>query len=336
MNLPPRGIRSRSAFTLIELLIVIGIIGVLIGLLLPAVQQAREAARKAQCANNLRQIGIAIQSYETTHRMLPPAVTYRNDVPDYGGWFSIHVQVLPYLDQRPLYDSINFQIGVWPMDGFPVSDSRSRNNVFNTTAIHTSLSLLLCPSDAGAFPTTGNNYRGNAGIGPEFGPNAEHPESGNGLFPEIGRVRSSQIPDGLSHTAAVSERLQGSGSSGAIDRDRDAFQFNYIAYSPDDIIKACAIAARPGHSGDTALGKWWFFTGKEFTLYNHAQVPNGRIPDCTLGWSIPATGMFSARSWHHGGVNVLMGDGSTRFVSEGIHQAVWRGLGSRNGGELVD
>jgi prepilin-type N-terminal cleavage/methylation domain-containing protein/prepilin-type processing-associated H-X9-DG protein len=294
MKLASRGPGSRPAFTLIELLIVIGIIGVLIGLLLPAVQQARESARRAQCSNNLKQIGIAIHSYEATHGMLPPAVTYRNDVPDYGGWFSIHVHLLPYLDQRPLYESINFQIGVWGTDLFLMVDPRSRNNVYNSTAIHTSVPLFLCPSDAGAFSLTGNNYRGNAGIGPEYGPNAEHPESGNGLFPEIGRVRVSQVPDGMSHTSAVCERLQGSGYENTVDRTRDAFRQIGIAYSPAD------------------------------------------IPDCTYGSAIPATGMFSARSWHQGGVNVLMGDGSTRFVSEGIQQAVWRGFGSRNGGELVE
>jgi prepilin-type N-terminal cleavage/methylation domain-containing protein len=331
---------ARAAFTLIELTVVLGIIGILIGLLLPAVQQAREAARSARCANNLRQIGIALQSYESAHGILPPACTYRNDrARDYGGFFSIHVHLLPFLDQRPTFDAINFQVGVWPTDLYAMRDPRDIVNVINHTAIHTHIATFLCPSDAGPFPRFGNSYRGNTGLGPDYGTNAEHPDSANGLFPILGIVRTSHVTDGLSHTAAFCERLQGSARTSNFSPERDAF--GMAAYSfgftADDLLKTCAISARPSAKyGYTACGKWWFFTGLEQTLYNHAQVPNGRIPDCDQGGALPAIGMFTARSWHHGGVNLLMGDGSTRFVSETVHPAVWRGFGSRNGGELVD
>ena len=105
----------------------------------------------------------------------------------------------------------------------------------------------------------------------------------------------------------------------------------------DQLLIACAIAARPGNApGFVDSGRWWFWTGRERTLYNQAQVPNGSIPDCTYGGMTPMIDMATARSPHPGGVNVLMGDGSGRFVSDSIAQPVWRAFGTRNGGELVD
>ena len=83
-------------------------------------------------------------------------------------------------------------------------------------------------------------------------------------------------------------------------------------------------------------GLWWFWTGKDQTLYTHTQPPNGRIVDCLTSGQQPPSGMVTARSMHPGGVNALMGDGSVRFVSDSIDPAVWRGLGTRNGAELVD
>jgi prepilin-type processing-associated H-X9-DG protein len=105
----------------------------------------------------------------------------------------------------------------------------------------------------------------------------------------------------------------------------------------DDLITSCRIAARPENNakGYVSSGASWFCTGPDLTLYNHAQAPNGKVPDGLL-MALPPFGMATARSRHLGGVNVLMGDGSTRFVGETINQDVWRGLGTRNGQELVD
>ncbi|MGC8643129.1 MAG: DUF1559 domain-containing protein, partial [Isosphaeraceae bacterium] len=260
-------------------------------------------------------------------------------IPDYGGYYAVHTRLLPYLDQAPLFNSINFIIGTWPTETFyvqPLVTDSLRNNA-NLTALNCSLRVFLCPSDSGAFKDTGNNYRGNAGVGPMWGTNAEHPDSGNGLFPEIGPVRISQVSDGLSHTAAFSERLRGSGAKTNPSTTRDPFRSIDIVLTADDLLKACRVAAQPTNTERYVLsGKRWFWVGKEYTLYNHAQAPNGQIPDCTTGGTLPATGMWTARSWHYGGVNALMGDGSVRFITDSISTAVWRGLGTRNGGELVE
>ena len=107
--------------------------------------------------------------------------------------------------------------------------------------------------------------------------------------------------------------------------------------SADELLTGCLAAARLGATPTfTRGGRWWFWLGRERTLYTHTQQPNGRVPDCLHPNMNPPYGMATARSWHHGGVNVLIGDGSTRFVRETIDVSTWRGFGTRSGGELVD
>jgi prepilin-type N-terminal cleavage/methylation domain-containing protein/prepilin-type processing-associated H-X9-DG protein len=326
-------------FTLIELLAVTGIIGVLVGLLMPAVQQAREAARRAACQNNLRQIGIAVQHYHEAWECLPPSFVDSPD-PEYGGYYAIHTSLLPAIEQIHLFNAINFETGTWPTDSFdyyPTNILRSRNAV-NSTVMESKVALWLCPSDGGGVAATGNNYRGNAGVGPAYGTNAEHPDSGNGVFPEIGAIRIAFITDGLSHTAMFSERLRGTGNRTRLSPTRDMFKLRAFVLTADDLLLGCRVAARPSALGDgyVLAGKRWFWTGREHTLYTHAQSPNGRVPDCTLGNALPHGEMSTARSNHNGGVNALMADGSVRFVLDSIQTEVWRGLGTRAGNELVD
>ncbi|RUL88321.1 DUF1559 domain-containing protein [Tautonia sociabilis] len=335
---------DRSAFSLIELLVVIGILGLLAALLMPAVQSAREAARRAMCQNNLHQIGLALHAYHDANTTFPPATTaYGVRARCYGGLYSIHTRLLPYLDQRPLFDAINFDTGTWPtishLSHGPAGCHDS--NIFNLTVMETQMDLFLCPSDGGPFAETGNSYRGNVGVGSHWGVTAEHPDSGNGIFPEAdGPISISRVPDGLSHTVAFSERLRGSGREGRLSPERDVFSFadGLIVLTADDLLKVCRISARPSNpqEGFVRTGRRWFWTGRGNTLYNHAQAPNGVIPDCTAGGPVIETDMFTARSWHRGGVHALMADGSLRFVSETIATPVWRGFGSRNGREPVD
>jgi len=158
---------GKAGFTLIELLVAIGIISILIGLLLPAVHAARESARRARCLNNLHQIGIAVQAYHDASGCYPPALSQLNS-PNYGGYYSIHVRLLSFLEQGVVFNAINFETGTWPTDSFyysPLASQRALNRS-NATAMNRSVGVFLCPSDAGAFQTTGNNYRGNAGVGP--------------------------------------------------------------------------------------------------------------------------------------------------------------------------
>lgn len=332
---------KRPGFTLIETMAVIGIISILIALLLPAVQSAREAARRLQCQNNLHQLGVATQAYIGVSQCFPPAVTQLTDI-QYGGFFSIQVHLLPYLERAPVFDAINFAVGTWPLNAlgaYPGSYMVNISNASNATLMNLQVSNFLCPSDGGAFAATGNNYRGNVGVGPDWGTLAEFPDSGNGLFPEVGPVWISQVPDGLSHTVLFSERLRGSGltKAGGLDPARDIYSNAIPDYTADQLLKACRIASRPSNRhGSTSSGEMWFWTGRNNTLFNHAQTPNGLIPDCAFGGSIPPTDMSTARSLHPGGVNAAMGDGSVRFYQETIASAVWRAFGTRNGGEVVD
>lgn len=327
-------------FTLVEGLVCVGVLSLLMALVLPAVQASREAARRSQCQNNLHQFGLALHSYIASYNCLPPVITSRklSEQQWYHGLYSVHCRLLPSLGQASLYNSINFQVGTFPTDTFLFAPAGSlrRLNEANSTVYQSGVSFFLCPSDGGPFERTGNNYRGNTGVGPWGSIWAESPDSGNGLFPEIGWVTPARVPDGLSHTIAFAERLRGSGHEPP-DASRDMFRRMGIVNTADQLLKACRIAGRPtGEPAYVTNGQWWFWAGRERTLYNHAQIPNGSIPDCTYGGSVPALDMATARSAHAGGVNVLMGDGSGRFVLDSIAQPVWRGLGTRNGRELVD
>ncbi len=328
-----------QGFTLIELTVVCAIIALLIALLLPAIQSAREAARRTQCSSNLRQIGIGINNYLEVTGCYPPNVL--NFYREPRKFFSVHSRLLPYLDDQPLYNAINFTVSAYPdvwgysANMWPPAWAKDDETV-NTTVRYSQVAVFLCPSDGGAFAGTGTNYRGNTGVGLNYQQTAEEPDSGNGMLAEFGLVTPARVPDGMSHTALFSERLRGSGGT-AVDPTRDTFNLQSLVFTADELLLACRAAARPTNPMIyLENGRYWFWTGRERTLYNHAQVPNGTIPDGMYAQILTARGMATARSNHPDGVNVLMGDGSCRFVTEIISQAVWRGLGTRNGGELVD
>ena len=330
----------RGGFTLIELLVVIGILCILIALLLPAAHSAREAARRSACANNLRQIGLAVQAYHDVFQCYPsvtsiglrgsgpPNFSNPDANPSYVGQYSVQARLLPYLDLRPLYDAVNFDHDDQTLNG-------GRATPANLTAFRTTIPLFLCPSDSSPSPAHNNNYRACMGVGGSLATWVETPDSGNGLFPIVGFVSSAFVPDGLSHTSAFSERVRGSFRE--FQPARDSLQAPLIVRTADDLLTACRIAA---HRRETQ-GAWlrhggeWSGTSSQFTLYCHAQTPNGRVVDCQRPAEV-VFAMATARSPHPGGVNLLMGDGSSRFVAETVSSAVWRGFGSRNGHELVD
>ena len=335
--------RRPIGFTLIETLVCISIIGLLTSLLLPAVQSAREAARRAKCANNLKQIGLRMHSYHAANNCFP------HEINDYshsnaGGAMmggpqpcSALVRLLPFLEQRALFSSVNFDVEAYPVAGYPP-------NPANDTVFNTRLSVFLCPTDArGRATPHGNNYRGNFGVGPCFNTTAESPDSANGFFNFPMTLRASSFSDGLSHTVAYSERLIGSGgvqrgAGGVGSAERDfgdlSIESSAASRSPDYALEWCRVAAVTNFPDFTNAGYTWVLASRKTTIYCHAQEPNGPIPDAIAS---PATmGIATARSWHHGGVNALMGDGSTRFVPDGISRMVWRALGTRSGGELVE
>ncbi len=339
--------RSRAAFTIIELLVVIAVIGILAGLLLPAVQSSRAAARRAQCANNLKQIGLALHAYHASSGCYPLDFnTYSSSVytqavrcpPSQGRvqWLSSLSRILPYIDHSAVYNSINFGMEPCPPPSGFVPDP------IQATAAGTTIATFLCPSDAlsGSGPGR-NNYRGNVGVGPAVALSAESPDSGNGYFTYPGYTTAASFPDGLSHTAAFSERLVGTGGHEQAVAERDLSNLDGIPLrclekDADNALRCCSLASRTSFAAFTQAGWLWILAGRMQTTYCHAQEPNGRIADGAGSAHSAGWGVTTARSWHRGGVNVLMGDGSTRFVTEHVQRTVWRALGSRNGGELVE
>lgn len=339
---PTLRVRSnRSAITLVETMVSLSVIAFMTALLLPAVQSAREAARRAQCSNNLKQLALAMHGYSEVHGMLPPPVTtsdLRFEKP-WSGLLSIYTRMLPHLDQGPLYHSINFVVETGPPSApgiHYVLPRDAQTLPIHSTAYLTRLAVLLCPSDGGVLEETGCNYRGNTGVGPFNSQWPEYPDSGNGLFPEMEIVRLARVRDGLSHTVAFSERLRGTGIQDDPDPSRNYFNLLSIPPTADALLLASRVAARPSNVNFHDGGRYWFWTGREWTLFNHAQEPNGQIPDGLPGSMVGAVGQATARSMHPGGVNAVMGDGSVRFVLDSIARPVWRGLGTRAGGELVD
>jgi prepilin-type processing-associated H-X9-DG protein len=244
------------------------------------------------------------------------------------------VRLLPYLDQSALYASVNFEVQMYPITLF-----RDIPYPANQTAHSTVLAVYLCPTDGALTPTPyGSNYRGNYGIGPYPATNSSVYDSGNGFYSMTPVVLSpASFPDGLAHTVAYSERLRGTGKSEVIAPARD---FGDIQQLPscvdrdaDFALMCCRLASRTFPAWRTA-GFTWFLGDFDCTAYNHAQEPNGAIPDATTFEG--AFGIVTARSLHLGGVNAVMGDGSVRFVTSTISRKVWRGLGTRNGDELVE
>lgn len=315
---------SRTAFTLVELLVCIAIIGTLVALLLPAVQAAREAARRSGCVNNLRQIGIALQNYESARKHFPAG---RGD--PLPGVFSTFAYLLPYVEHSTLKDQISFN---QPPTTFTVG-ATVYDGAINEAAATTRVNLFICPSDAAGGSISGSiygatNYAANAGSGMVDLGNLK---TADGVFFTASAIRFKDIVDGSSQTAAFSERLLGSGGiiSGPASADSPHLMLQLAAGS-DPTPTNCAAAA-----GDTFTerGSKWILGNYGNTLYDHYYAPNPAEWDCMNIQQQKA--LLSARSSHPGGVNVQHCDGSVEFIGDDIAVAIWRAASTRNGHELV-
>lgn len=332
--------RHRAGFTLIETLVVVAIIGILAGLTLMAVQSARESARRVRCAANLRQIGLAMLHYQAATGVFPTAMAEADDRTQDGPgpwprlfYYSPFVRILPALEQRPLFDSINLQL------------PQAAISPENATAAAATIDVFLCPSDGAAAPggTGPMNYRACTGAGYyPFGAPGRPGEAG--LFEAERWVRPAEVRDGLSTTAMVSEKLLGGGDPGGWDRRRD-FWYAGIQNDPTNPLPTAAVVAACGAGPPrpaffSKAGATWFIDGFENTYYNHAMPPNASTPDCSTfdAFDGPGkgagSGAFAARSFH-GGVNFVAADGSVHRAGDGIDPTVWRALSTRAGGDVV-
>lgn len=330
MNTPTSWNKRPTAFTLVELLVVITIIGILIALLLPAVQAAREAARRAQCANNLKQISLAAHNYHSQYDRLPASA--------YGCcWGTWQVAVLPFTEQAALFEGYHAGSMQYPAE-FYTPDGRYYYSTMNLPVTTQRLSSFTCPSDnlefttiLGAGTLTKHNYAANNGnTGYAF-------EGTTGPVASIGSVvfggapfvityptpagpvkymRFADITDGLSNTLMFAEVIQG----------------------PTQVAV-----------GYDLRGFTWWGNGSAFETY---LPPNSNAPDVMPETNycqdlpergLPCAGqrtsampaMFASRSRHPNGVNVSLCDGSTTFINDTIAIETWRALGTSKGGELI-
>ncbi len=310
----------RRGLTLIEALVVIGIIGLLIGLLLPAVQAAREAARRTRCAANLRQLGFALQAYESTYGYYPPFATISTN-------YSPQVLLLPHLEQSNVYDSINLSLNSCTVEYLPPA---------NATAASTVIAAFLCPSDPGTgsalfeslgLPLASNSYRGNAGV-------CTLCDQDNLGLINIFAVRQASVVDGLSNTLAFSEKSVGSpGGSRSPARDWYAYLDVFLPETAQGWIDGCTRIAA-GSLAHNNTGRTWLTYGGYYTEFFTLVPPNSTLADCGHS-SANGHGIFGARSDHPGGVNAAMADGSVRWTSSTIAGPTWRALGTRGGLEVT-
>jgi len=328
LRLPLTG--SRGGFTLIELLVVVAVIAILVGLILPAVQAAREAARRVQCTNNLKQMGLALANYETAKLVYPFGVGGGGPPGREPRW-STHSQLLPFLEQGELFNALNFAGVPWLHD--PVYSAANR------TALTTGVAGFLCPSDTDQITELSglahNNYRACAGTLPL---NLEKDflvpggkGRNNGAFWFQSAISPSHFRDGASSTAAFSERCLGNSAR------PDPRSDHYMTGSS---VEACRGAGLPATSRLADPYEWsgerWGDGNALYTRYYHILPP--QMPSCLLAgthdYGNPV--VITATSRHPGGVNMLTADGSVRFVKETVAEPVWKALGTIAGQEIVD
>jgi prepilin-type N-terminal cleavage/methylation domain-containing protein/prepilin-type processing-associated H-X9-DG protein len=356
----------RTGFTLIELLVVIAVIAVLIALLLPAVQAAREAARRGQCLNNLRQIGLALNNYETTVGSFPAGAIYYNATDGNTNacqgihssrGFGAFAFVLAQMEQSNAYNAINFNLasggtnGLW--GGIPVGQ-------INHTGLITRINSYVCPSDSPQTPNFDPNnpysqasYACSAGtwniVAYFSGPDCWQQDYGNGAFDDYTAYRSADITDGLSQTIFVGETSRFLNDpdpqfnswtrpgyfqvSANFDPTGETFRPQGFAFEVPKINANLFPGDYPGGFGIGNLPS---------TPGPNPLPPGTPWPDTSdyKAWllNIPLYsqyGQWGFRSRHPGGANFLFGDGSARFLKDSIDLASFRALGTRSFGEVV-
>jgi prepilin-type N-terminal cleavage/methylation domain-containing protein len=357
----------RGAFTLVELLVVIAIIGILIALLLPAVQSARESARRTQCVNNLKQFGLALHNYCDVNKRFPPCqINLENanpplaNDPDYIAWqaanggatippayhaWNQHSFLLPYFEKSDIAEKIDYDYA----PGDP------QNQINGTSPQNNRIGMFICPSDPHSnlrFGAIGkNNYRACMGRHTVNNLNSDGfflAHTGAKAVKFRNRKDFSKwgnaphdIIDGLSNTAAFSERCIGDGvdstAGGAYYFKGDVVhESTGVVTNINNTVafRDACLANTSTADVDSLGGQNWVNANYRISLYNHVMTPNTRT--CNDNPAGGGEGAFPATSQHPGGVNLLLGDGSTRFIREGVSWNIWQALAGKKDGVAVN
>jgi prepilin-type N-terminal cleavage/methylation domain-containing protein/prepilin-type processing-associated H-X9-DG protein len=334
----------RRGFTLIELLVVIAIIAVLISLLLPAVQAAREAARRIQCANNLKQLGLAMHGYESVHGVLPPqqVLSFTGSVVSWKSTWGVTSRIAPFLELGPAYNAINY--------------TNRTSDPSNGTVVSLSVSVLICPSEVNSQPITITSASGVATVNgvSNFGwcEGDWYVFGGPAGIPNRSAFGPNQSRRLASFTDGLSQTILGAEVKTYVPAYHDCPSSVPAGLAvptvlPDPTAVIATVAGAPSRCRAPASGHTRWTNGNTFyDGMTTALAPNARSPAGTPARDSdlvsededdggPTYSSVTARSFHPGGVNALLGDGSARFIKDSIAWQTWRSLGSIAGGEVV-